>query len=199
MTPPSPSLNRTEPLPPVILASQSSRRVELLRELLPGFRVSPSYATELTDSSLGARRLCEVNAQRKAFSISERFPDHLVVGADTLVFLGDEALSKPADLAEARLMLGRLSGQIHRVITGVCLVQVNRARMKLFSEVTYVRFHSLSPDDIEAYLERVHVLDKAGSYALQEEGHRLVATVEGSRSNVIGLPVEALRSALESW
>lgn len=199
MNPPSPTLNRAEPLPPVILASQSSRRVELLRELLPGFRVSPSYATELTDSSLGARRLCEVNAQRKAFSISERFPDHLVLGADTLVFLGDEAFSKPADLAEARLMLGRLSGQIHQVITGVCLVQVNRARMKLFSEVTYVRFHSLSPEDIEAYLERVNVLDKAGSYALQEEGHRLVATVEGSRSNVIGLPVEALRSALESW
>ena len=199
MNPPSPALNRSEPLPPVILASQSSRRVDLLRELLPGFRVSPSYATELTDPSLGARRLCEVNAQRKAFSISERFPDHLVLGADTLVFLGNEALSKPADLAEARLMLSRLSGQIHQVITGVCLVQVSRARMKLFSEVTYVRFHSLSPEDIEAYLERVNVLDKAGSYALQEEGHRLVAAVEGSRSNVIGLPVETLRSALESW
>ncbi|HAB15511.1 MAG TPA: Maf family protein [Verrucomicrobiota bacterium] len=192
-------LTRAVPLPPVILASQSSRRVELLREVLAGFRVSPSYATELHDSALGKRRLCEVNAQRKAFSVGERFPDHLVLGADTLVFLGDEPLSKPPDLAAARVMLGRLAGRVHEVVTGVCLVHVAAARMQVFSEVTYVRFRELSAEDITEYLERVNVLDKAGAYALQEQGHRLIETVEGSRSNVIGLPVEAVKAALTGW
>jgi septum formation protein len=192
-------LVRTSPLPPVILASQSSRRVDLLREILPGFRVSPSYSTELLDATLGARRLCEVNAQRKAFSVGERFPDHLVLGADTLVFLGDEPLSKPANLEAARFMLGQLAGRVHQVITGVCLVHVEAARMQMFSEVTYVRFRKLSSLDITDYLERVDVLDKAGAYALQDEGHRLIEAVEGSRSNVIGLPVLAVRAALEDW
>jgi len=199
MNPPPQLLVRTRELPPVMLASQSSRRVELLREILGDFGVTPSYATELNDASLGPRRLCEINAQRKAFSVSERFPDQLVLGADTLVFLDQEPLSKPADTEEARRMLARLSGRIHQVITGVCLIQSNTARMRLFSVVTYVRFRNLTPEEIEEYLSRVNVMDKAGSYALQEEGHRLVEAVEGSRSNVIGLPTEALRAALKEW
>lgn len=189
----------TRSLPPVILASQSSRRLALLGEILTEFEVAPSYATELHDPTLGPRRLCEINAQRKAFSVGERFPGHLILAADTLVFLDEEPLSKPADQSEARAMLGRLSGRIHQVITGVCLLQVSVARTRIFSEVTRVRFRTLTSGVIEEYLERVDVLDKAGSYALQEEGHRLIETVEGSRSNVIGLPVEAVRAALEVW
>ncbi|MCW5559426.1 MAG: Maf family protein, partial [Verrucomicrobiae bacterium] len=100
-------------LPPVLLASRSPRRVELLRRILPGFVTVPSDAVELSDPSLGARRLCELNAQRKALALSERFPDHLVIGADTLVFLEGDPLSKPADLEAARAMLGRLSGRTH--------------------------------------------------------------------------------------
>ncbi len=189
----------TRPLPPVILASQSSRRLALLGEILPEFEVAPSYATELHDTTVGSRRLCEINAQRKAFSVGERFPGHLILAADTLVFLDEEPLSKPADLAEARAMLGRLSGRIHQVITGVCLLHVSVARTRIFSEVTRVRFRILTSEIIEDYLERVEVLDKAGSYALQEEGHRLIEAVEGSRSNVIGLPVESVRAAFEAW
>jgi septum formation protein len=85
------------------------------------------------------------------------------------------------------------------VVTGVCLVHQAGARARLFSEVTYVRFHTLAPADIEDYLSLVPVLDKAGSYAIQQEGHRIVDRVEGSMSNVIGLPIEAVRSALERW
>ena len=192
-------VRRMHPLPPVILASQSSRRVDLLRELLPGFRVSPSHATELEDATMGPRLLCEVNAQRKAFPVAERFPGHLVLGADTLVFLDDQPLAKPADLDEARRMLSRLSGRVHQVITGVCLVQLGASRVRRFSEVSYVRFRELTPAIISEYLGRVHVLDKAGAYAIQEEGEMLVETVEGSRTNVIGLPLESLRSALEAW
>lgn len=186
-------------LPPIVLASQSSRRIQLLRELVTDFQVVPSAADELEDGSLGPRRLCEINAQRKALVISKRFPEHLVIGADTLVFLDQEPLSKPPTLAAARIMLGRLSGKTHEVITGVCLIHSAGSRLQVFSDATRVRFRTLSAAEIEDYLALVPVLDKAGAYALQEEGHRLVEQVEGSRSNVIGLPIEALRHALERW
>ncbi len=192
-------LARLHPLPPIVLASQSPRRVSLLRELVPEFRVNPSDATELHDTQMGIRRLCEVNAELKAFPVARQFPDHLVIGADTLVFLDDQALGKPVDLDEARHMLRRLSGRIHQVITGVCLLQTSTRRMRRFSDTTNVRFRVLEEADITGYLERVQVLDKAGAYALQEEGHRIVELVEGSRTNVIGLPVESLRRELESW
>ena len=192
-------LARLHPLPPIVLASQSPRRVSLLRELVPEFRVNPSDATELHDTQMGIRRLCEVNAELKAFPVARQFPEHLVIGADTLVFLDDQALGKPVDLDEARHMLRRLSGRIHQVITGVCLLQASTRRMRRFSDTTNVRFRVLEEADITGYLERVQVLDKAGAYALQEEGHRIVELVEGSRTNVIGLPVESLRRELESW
>ncbi len=186
-------------LPPLILASQSPRRVQLLRELVAEFDVAPSYATELHDLTLGPRRLCEVNAERKALSVAERYPDHLVLGADTLVFLDGDGLAKPADLAEAKSMLRRLSGRVHEVVTGVCLVHRAAAKLRLLADTTYVKFRDLSDDDIAEYLRRVHVLDKAGAYAVQEHGELIIERVEGSFSNVVGLPVEAVRRALEQW
>lgn len=186
-------------LPPLILASQSPRRVELLRQIVPEFHVAPSFATELHDLSLGTRRLCELNAERKALAVAERYPDHLVLGADTLVFLEGDGLAKPADLAEARAMLRRLSGKVHEVITGVCLVRQSVARMRLLAEVTYVKFRTLTDADITEYLRRVDVLDKAGAYAVQEHGDFIVERIEGSFSNVVGLPLEAVRQTLAAW
>lgn len=186
-------------LSPVLLASKSPRRVELLRQILPGFETVPSDAVELEDASLGSRRLCELNAQRKAMAVAERFPDHLVIGADTLVFLDGESLAKPADLPAARDMLRRLSGRTHEVVTGVCLVLSQAHRMRLFSEVSYVKFRPLNDEAISTYLSRVEVLDKAGGYAVQEHSDIIIERVEGSLTNVIGLPVEAMRAALEQW
>lgn len=185
--------------PPVVLASVSPRRRELLRQILPEFGVVESLATELHDATIPPRRLCELNAERKAWAVAERYPEHLVIGADTLVFLDEEPLGKPADLDEARAMLRRLSGRIHRVITGVCLIHRQGSRVWMFSEVTYVRFRELGESDIEEYLKLVPVLDKAGAYAIQHEGHRIVDKVEGSFSNVIGLPVESVKAALDRW
>jgi septum formation protein len=184
---------------PIVLASQSPRRVELLRQLVPDFAIVSSFATELEDISQGPRRLCELNAQRKAIAVAERHPHHLVLGADTLVFLDGQLMGKPVDLEMAREFLNRLSGRAHEVVTGVCIVQLSTNRMRLFSEVTHVKFHALTAADIDEYLARVPVLDKAGGYAIQEEGHRLVERIEGSLSNVIGLPVEALRRAFQQW
>ncbi len=186
-------------LPRILLASQSPRRVELLRGLIPEFDVAPSNATELHDLTLGPRRLCEVNAERKALAVAERFPDHLVLGADTLVFLDGDGLAKPADLAEARTMLRRLSGRVHEVITGVCLVHRAAARMRVLAVTTRVKFRELADAGIDEYLRRVDVLDKAGAYAAQEHGGLLIEHIEGSFTNVVGLPVGELRQALEQW
>ena len=186
-------------IPPVLLASESPRRRQLLRDIVPEFDVVPSLATELADPSMGPRRLCEVNAERKALTVAGRFPGHLVIGADTLVFLDDQPLGKPSGPEEAVSMLERLSVRIHQVVTGVALVHRRSARMHVFSEVTYVRFRTLDRQAIDAYLARVDTRDKAGGYAIQEQGELLVAAVEGSRTNVIGLPVEAVRAALARW
>jgi septum formation protein len=187
------------PHPPVILASQSPRRRQLLGEILGEFNVVESYASELEDPTIAPRRLCELNAERKAWLVAERYPDHLVLGADTLVFLDGHPLGKPADLEDARRMLARLSARVHEVVTGVALVHRSGARARIFSESTRVKFRELSDETIGEYLSRVPVLDKAGAYAVQEHGHLIVETVEGSFSNVVGLPVEAVRAALARW
>ncbi|MFM8877949.1 MAG: Maf family protein [Verrucomicrobiota bacterium] len=185
--------------PPVILASASPRRVELLRSLVRDFQVIPSDAAEVHDATLGVRPLCELNARIKAEPVAHRNPAHLVLGADTLVWLEGRPLGKPADPAEARAMLESLSGKTHEVVTGVCLKHVDSGRIEVFSDVTRVVFRALDPRVIDRYLAIVPTLDKAGGYALQHHGDWLVDSVSGSRSNVIGLPVEALRKALGGW
>lgn len=187
------------PLPPFILASGSPRRVELLRQLVPEFGVVRSDAHELHDASLGSRRLCEVNAERKALQVSGRYPDHLVLGADTLVWLDGEPIGKPVDAHQAKALLEKLSGRVHEVVTGVCLVHESGRRMRLFSESTRVKFRVLGPEVVTEYLSKVDTLDKAGGYAIQEYGDLIVERIEGSMSNVIGLPLEPLRNALEQW
>jgi len=181
---------------PLILASASPRRAELLRHLGLAFDVVPSAAVELAAGQLSPRELCQVNAHRKARSVAKRFPDALVVGADTLVFLGEEILGKPANLADAQRMLVRLQGRTHQVVTGVSLIHLRRHKEILFAVSTDVRFRALSPDQIQRYLAAVNPLDKAGAYAIQEHGEWIVEEVSGSFTNVVGLPLERLEAEL---
>jgi septum formation protein len=140
-----------------------------------------------------------LNAHRKARSIAKKIPDRIVLGADTLVFLDNEILGKPRDLAEAQLMLTRLQGRTHQVVTGVSLIHLRSHREKLFAASTDVLFHPLEPDQIADYLAAINPLDKAGAYAVQEHGDKIVSEISGSFSNVVGLPVESLRAELQSW
>ena len=160
------------------------------------FSVVPAGVTESDDVTVGLSKLVTINARAKALEVAARYPDAVVLGADTLVWLGGRALGKPADHNEARRMLRELSGQTHEVATGVHLVRMNPRRQVEFHEITRVRFRPLGGDVIEEYLATVDVLDKAGAYALQENGELLVETVEGSRSNVVGLPLERTMAAL---
>jgi septum formation protein len=182
--------------PRLILASASPRRKELLTEAGYEFVVIPSQAEELHDNHLTARELCQLNAHRKARSIAKRYPDDLILGADTLVYLGTTLYGKPSSRADARRMLEELQGTRHQVVTGVSVIQWRSHKERLFVETTYVTFRQLKPSVLDQYLEKVDTLDKAGGYAIQEQGDELVASIEGSYSNVVGLPVERTREEL---
>jgi septum formation protein len=186
-------------LPPLILASSSPRRSELLRSLGFDFSVIPSDATEIHTEQLTVTEISQLNAYRKARAVAKKFPDALVLGADTLVALETTLLGKPSNLEDAYRMLKQLQGRTHRVVTGVCLLHLRGHRQKLFADATDVTFRPLGVRDIRDYLAHINPLDKAGAYAIQEGGDKIVAAISGSFSNVVGLPVERLRTELALW
>ncbi|HUB67037.1 MAG TPA: Maf family protein [Candidatus Methylacidiphilales bacterium] len=178
----------------LILASGSPRRRELLGALGMPFEVVTTGVDEieaLPAADPTPSGLARENARRKTEAVRHLRPGHWVLGADTVVALGNRLFGKPASLEAARDFLRALSGQTHQVITG-CALAGPKNGMEIFHEISRVTFRQLSTEIIERYLAEVHVLDKAGAYALQERGEWLVERVEGSRANVIGLPVEAL-------
>jgi len=184
--------------PTFILASASPRREQLLREMGLAFAVVRPDTVEELASGLAPEALASHNAQRKARAVAGRHREVLVLGADTIVVLDGVVYGKPRDMAEAVRMLGQLAGRAHDVFTGVCLVQRARGFETTFCERTRVWMKALTPLEIAEYFLKVNPLDKAGAYAAQEHGDTIIARIEGSFSNVMGLPVERLRQALES-
>jgi septum formation protein len=190
---------RNKDLPPVILASASPRRAQLLRELGVEFEVLPSKAAEIHSRQLTALEVSRINACRKARSVASKHPDALVLGADTLVFADAALYGKPADMAAARRMLEELQGRAHQVVTAVCLLHLAAGRRRVFAETTAVTFRPLDAAGIRRYLAKVNPLDKAGAYAIQEEGALIIEKISGSYSNVVGLPIERLEWELTRW
>lgn len=181
---------------PLILASQSPRRADLLRQAgFTAFTVRSPEVEELHDGSFSPTDLTIENARRKAQWIAQQEPESVVVAADTLVYLDGEPLGKPADLAEAVAMLERLSGRRHQVCTGVALASGDQ--IETFAVITQIAFKSLSPAIIQAYHQVCNPLDKAGGYGIQDGTELILATIEGSWSNVVGLPLEELQPRLE--
>ena len=179
----------------IVLASSSPRRRELLERAGVVFETAVSPAEELHDASMPPEELCEENAVRKAVAVAPEFPDAVVIGSDTLVFIDGGPLGKPKDLEEARAMLRRLSGRPHFVCTGVCLVLPGGDR-KVFHDTTEVDFRELDGETIDRYLSLVNVLDKAGAYGIQEHGELIISGIRGSFENVMGFPVEKVVEAL---
>jgi septum formation protein len=186
-------------LPPLILASNSPRRSELLRSLGLDFSVVPSEAAEVHTEELTAAEISQLNAYRKARAVAKKHPDALVLGADTLVALDTALFGKPRNREDAYRMLKQLQGHTHRVVTGVCLLHLRGHRQKLFADSTEVTFRSLGAVEIRNYLAGINPLDKAGAYAIQDGGGKIVENISGSFTNVVGLPVERLRAELEHW
>ena len=184
---------------PLILASASPRRQELLRQLGREFSVIPSSAEEVHDEMLSPGEVSRINAARKAFAVSRQHPDALVIGMDTVVAMEGRLFGKPGDMAQALEMIMALQGKWHDVITGVCLIQKQKRFRRLFSVRTEVKFRPLSETEIRQYHSLVNPLDKAGAYGIQEQGGLIVETLRGSFTNVVGLPLERLREELSQW
>lgn len=163
------------------------------------FKVVPSEASEICCDDLTAQEAAQVNAYRKARAVAKRQPDTLVLGADTLVYLSPRFFGKPAGLEEAYEMLQHLQGKTHHVVTGLCLLHLRERRYRVFAETTAVTFRALGSVEIRRYLNKVDPLDKAGAYAIQEEGDSIIEAISGSYSNVVGLPVERLVDELQRW
>lgn len=185
--------------PPLVLASASPRRVELMREAGYTFEVLVPEVQELHDESLSCEALTIGNAQIKALAVAPQRPEALVIAADTLVYLGGIPLGKPKDMVEAAQMLERLSGKTHQVCTGVALAHQGGAQVHTFHVVSDVTFKPLSAEVIREYHARIQPLDKAGAYAVQDESAMIIEKVSGSWSNVKGLPMERLREALDAF
>ena len=179
---------------PVILASQSPRRIELLKTVIKNFRVVPSKIEELCDKDLSPEENAIFLGRKKATWVAKQHPHNLVIGADTMVVLKNEIIGKPSDAENARQILRQLSGQEHKVITGVAVVH-----SKIFSaaRISHVRIKALTPNVINSYVESGEPMDKAGAYAIQGEGSFLVESYSGSYSNIIGLPVDLLKDLLK--
>ena len=186
-------------MPSLILASGSPRRAELLRQAGVEFEIVPSEVPEIHHQDLTAREVSQINAYRKARSVAKKFPDALVLGADTLVYLDTALFGKPPTLEQAYLMLEQLQGRTHHVVTAICLLHLRGRRQKVFSVDTAVTFRDLDAPGIRKYLTQVNPLDKAGAYAIQEHGDWLVANIAGSYTNVVGLPVESVKAELSVW
>ena len=160
------------------------------------FEIVASTVEEAAGGPLAALDVAVTNACRKAISVADAHPAATVIGADTVVALGDRHFGKPVDDSAAAAMLGELSDKTHEVTTGVCLVHRSTGELTVFAETTRVTFRRLTARQIRDYIDRVYVLDKAGAYAIQEHGDALVQQISGSFTNVVGLPVERLREVL---
>ena len=185
--------------PPFILASGSPRRRQLLSEAGYEFEVLASPVDEVAHGWLTIRELTIWNAARKATRGAALSPDAVVLAADTLVAIDGEVLGKPADLEDAVRILQRLSGRAHEVWTAVRICHAARNRTESFHEMSRVYFRALDEGAIRNYLAKIDPLDKAGAYAAQGYGSEIIERIEGSYSNVVGLPMEKTARALRAF
>ena len=173
----------------IILASASPRRKELLTSLGLRFSVADSGVDETDDAAENPAKFAADLAIQKAEAVASRMPRSLILGADTVVVVDHRILGKPTDDADARRMLQRLRSRWHRVVTGVAVLDALTGKRAVSVVETRVKMASYSDRDIEEYVMSGEPLDKAGSYAIQGLGGRLVDAIEGCYTNVVGLPV----------
>ncbi|MDR7073662.1 Maf family protein [Fictibacillus barbaricus] len=181
----------------LILASSSPRRSELLSLTLLPFETYPSTLEEKMDLTLSPSQLVESLAEQKAADVFQSHPDHVILGADTIVSFQNNRLGKPKNREEAVQMLNLLSGQTHEVYTGVCIMDENKKQ--LFSVKTSVTFYTLDEETISWYIGTNEPFDKAGSYGIQGSGSLLVEKLDGDYFNVVGLPISKVVRVLQEF
>jgi septum formation protein len=182
-----------------ILASGSPQRIRLLQEARYDFIAQPASIAELAVDFLTPGELTLLNACRKTFAVARAEPNAVVLGADTLVALGTTMFGTPADLDEARRMLAQLSGRTHEVLTGLAISSFSEQRTISVVVESAVRFRELNADFIDRYLSRIDPLRKAGAYAAQIDPETVIERIDGSFTNVVGLPMETVSQLLAEF
>jgi septum formation protein len=181
--------------PNIVLASASPRRRELLKLLQLDFEVLSCPIAETARLDESPQEMVQRLARAKAEAAQSLRPQSIVVGADTVVVCDHQMFGKPRSNKAAQIMLSKLSGRVHQVLTGVCVLHGQKCELAL-SE-TLVQFSSLSSHEIEAYLKTGEPFDKAGAYAIQGFGARFIERIDGCYFNVVGLPISLLYQMLK--
>ena len=179
----------------IFLASDSSRRIDLLKQVGASFKVVSPGEVELGDSSFPIEFVTS-NACLKVMTVADELVDGIVIGADTAIFFESKIYGKPGNISEARKILNLLKGQTHSVFTGVAVYDVESKKMKKFTEETKVKFRDLDEGEVEKYLLTGEWEGKAGAYAIQGKGALLVESICGCFYNVVGLPLPRLYEVL---
>ena len=172
-----------------ILASKSPRRIEILKMIGLDFDIAPSKLDEKIKIDLTGKSFAEYWSKQKAKLISNKYPNRLVIGADTIVNFNDQTLGKPKNKKDSKNMLKMLSGNMHQVITGVTFICKNKKISKTFSESTKVFVRKIPINQIDFYIDNYNTSDKAGSYGIQEWFSIWIEKINGCYYNVMGLPI----------
>ena len=171
----------------------------MLAEAGYAFEVVAPPIEEVSHDWLTIRELTIRNAMRKALQVARTSPGAVVLAADTLVMIDGDVLGKPADMQAAVTMLRRLSGRSHEVWTAVCICHSARGKSQSFHEISRVEFRALTDRAIKNYFAKINPLDKAGAYAAQGHGKEIIQRIDGSYSNVVGLPMETTARVLRAF
>lgn len=182
---------------PIVLASGSPRRRELLAKMGYTFTICVPDVDEHTDAP--ANEAVAYLAQRKARAVAKEKENALIIASDTLVSLEGKALGKPVDAEDAKRMLMRLSGRAHDIYTGVCVIETPQMKEALRVAHSSVVFRELTEEEIERYVATGEPMDKAGAYAIQGGAGAFVTEIHGSFENIMGLPVDTLAAMLETF
>ncbi|ALC81855.1 MULTISPECIES: Maf family protein [Bacillus] len=182
---------------PLILASQSPRRKEILDLLQLPYSIVINEAEEKINRNLSHAENVQLLAEQKAGGIAEKYPQAVVIGADTMVCLKDKSFGKPKTAEEAALMLRELSGATHSVLTGVAIKSEDASVS--FVEETKVTFWTLEEEEIWSYIHDSQPFDKAGAYGIQDRGALFVKTIIGDYYSVVGLPISKTMRALKEF
>ena len=181
----------------IVLASQSPRRIDLLKRIIPDFEVKVSNINEDTNGTIVPWTLVEELSYRKAGHIANQVSDGIIIGADSVVVLHSKILNKPKDVNDAFDMLSLLSGKVHQVYTGFSIIKKPQRTVIRDYEVTHVKFRNLETREIEQYIQSGQPLDKAGAYGIQDDGAVFVESINGCYYNVVGLPITKVFLALK--
>ncbi len=172
----------------IVLASNSKRRINILREMGFDFITADHKFNENILKEKNPIKFVEICALEKAKSIQEDYQEYLIIGSDTIVFFNNEILGKPKNRENAKYMLSKMSGNIHYVYTGIALIYNKKI---IYSSIkTEVKFKILNEKEIDLYLDNANYMDKAGAYAIQEHAAFFIDSIKGDYFNIVGFPIK---------